>query len=236
MPEEVYEDIKIVALTSVPMCGWNPHFGCVHEALRPFGIPLRHFYGAFWENGISNALEEAVANGVDWVLTLDYDTMFTPLQLDRLIGRFGQSPHMDALTALQCKRGTEEVPLMGGFTATKVIDGMAHIEINGQPIKVKTAHFGLTLLRMDSLKKVPKPWLLGLPDGDGSYSTMRRTDPDIYFWQQWEKAGNTIYVDPSVSVGHLQPTVAEFDENFKPRHVHVTDWISKHFAKPVEHS
>ena len=94
-----YADIKIVALTSIPMCGWNPHWGCVAEALRPFQIPIRLAYGAFWHQSMSNMLEDCIADGIDWVLTLDYDSMFSADQLNRLIERFGQSPHIDAMAA-----------------------------------------------------------------------------------------------------------------------------------------
>ncbi len=71
---------------------------------------------------------------------------------------------------------------------------------------------------------MPKPWFLSTPDANGSYANGKHTDADIYFWQQWKKCGNTVYVDPLCQIGHLQPMVAEYDEHFNPRHVHTTDW------------
>lgn len=218
--EEEVQDIKIVALMSVPMCGWNSHWGCTAEALRPFQIPIRLGYGAYWHQSMSNLLEDCVKENLDWVLTLDYDSVFRAEDLDRLIGQFGQRPDIDALAALQCKRGNDEVPLM---TAV----GQTEIPVTGEPIKADTAHFGLTLIRVDALKRVPMPWLVSRPDEAGSYKTTRRTDADIDFWQKWQAAGNTLYVDPMCSIGHLQPMVAEFDEGFNPRHVHVFDWRNR---------
>ncbi len=218
------EDVKIVALLSCPMVGWNPHWGCVSEALKPFQIPIRLFYGAYWHQGMSNLMEDCLDDGIDWILTLDYDTMTDLIDLDNLLGRFGQSPQMDALAALQCKRGTEDTPLM---TRT----GIEEIEITGAAVEADTAHFGMTLFRTESLRRMPKPWFDGRPDGNGSYRTLKRTDPDIAFWHNWKKAGNNLYVDPSVAVGHLQPMVAEYDQHFKVIYTHVTDWRKRHKAR-----
>lgn len=218
MPEQADAPfVKVVAIMSVPMTGWMPHFGCVFESLRPFNMPLRLGYGAYWHQSMSNLLEVALKEGIDWVLTLDYDSLFTAEHLDRLIGVFGQNPNIDALAALQCKRGTEESPLM-------TVAGASEVDVTGEPIKVDTAHFGLTLIRLDALKRVPMPWFVGRPDENGSYLTERRTDPDITFWRQWQAVGNSAYVDPLCSIGHLQAMVAEFDENFEPRQVHVNDY------------
>ena len=74
---------------------------------------------------------------------------------------------------------------------------------------------------------MPKPWFLHTPDPKGSYRSKARLDPDMYFWKKWGEAGNTLYVDPHVRVGHLQPMVAELydDEgHLRTRHVHFMDW------------
>lgn len=211
------QDIKLAAFMSVPQCGWNAHWGCSVEAVRPFRIPIRLAYGAYWHQGMSNLFEDAVAEGLDWLLTFDYDSIFTAEQLDRLIGVFGQRPDIDALAALQCKRGTDDCPLM-------TVAGAQDVPVTGEPIRADTAHFGLTLIRTDALKRVPMPWFQGVPDEKGSYKNGKHTDADIYFWRQWQKAGNSVYIDPMSSIGHLQAMVSEFDETFNQRHVHVIDW------------
>lgn len=212
-----YADIKMAAIVSVPMIGWNPHWGCATEAFRPFNIPIRLGYGAYWHQIMSNMLEDAIDDSLDCVVTLDYDSMFDALDVDRLIGQFANHPKIDALAALQCKRGLEETPLLTAH-------GQSELEITGDPFRVDTAHFGLTLFRMDALKRMPKPWFIGKPDENGSYRTLGRTDPDIAFWRNWEKAGNSAYVDPGCSIGHLQPMVSVFNEAMKPEHIHVNAW------------
>lgn len=216
-PQPEAADIKICAVISVPMLGWNPTWGCIHEALRPFGIPIRLGYGAFWHQTMSNLLEDCIKDGLDWVLTLDYDSVFDSNDLTRLIRVFGQNAHIDALTAMEPKRGVDDAPLV-------TIRGSGEVDITDEPIKVSTAHFGMTLIRLSSLAKMPKPWFVSVPDPFGSYKTQARVDGDIFYWHQWEKCGNTVYVDPVCKVGHLQPMVAMYDRNYKVNYLHVTEW------------
>ena len=165
---------------------------------------------------MSVLLEECVRDGLDWVLTLDYDTVFTAEHLDRMLGLFGNHPEIDALAALQCRRG-------GGFPLA-TIPGQTKVAVEGQPLRVATAHFGCTLLRLESLAQVPKPWFQSFPASDGSWLSPDHLDADIHFWKQWEKAGKSVYLAPDVHVGHLELMVAEFDEHLQPRHRYVTEW------------
>ena len=73
-------------------------------------------------------------------------------------------------------------------------------------LKLKTGHFGLTLIRASTLRDVPKPWFLGIPAPDGSWGKGHQ-DEDVYFWRNWEKAGRTLYAANRVAVGHLEPMV-----------------------------
>ncbi len=224
MPDEPeMRDVKIAALLSVPMVGWNPHWGCVESALRPFGIPLRLGYGAYWHQTMQNLLEECCNDGLDWALTLDYDTMFTANDLNGLIGRFGRNPEMDALCALQCKRGEDDCPLASVGDSTS-------IEIGPGAVEVKTAHFGMTLFRLDALRQVPMPWLLGVPNENGSYKSTAagRKDADIYFWHHFRAHGKRAFMDPHVPIGHLMAMVACYDEHLKVKYEHVTKWRREH--------
>jgi hypothetical protein len=214
-PSGPQEQIKIKAVMSIPRVGWNDTWGCVQEALIPFGIPLERNTGVFWGQCMQRSFEQALKTGVDWLLTIDYDSVFTAQHLDQLIGDFGSHPEIDALAALQCRRGSE-FPLM-------TCGGAQEAEIGREPIKVTTAHFGLTLIRMDALAKVAKPWFKGEPDKDGGWGD-ERLDEDIWFWHQWRLAGNTVYVSPNARIGHLELMVSEFGEDMQPRHVYVGDW------------
>ncbi len=211
--------LKITAIMSVPRLGFNDNWGCIVDALRPFKIPVRRFTGVFWGQCMQAVLEDCLKDGLDWVLAVDYDSMFTSQHLDTLMGIFGANPDIDALAALQCRRA--------GDTPLCAIKGQAQVAVDGSPIKVHTAHFGLTLLRVPELKDIEKPWFKGEPDKDGGWSDEGRMDPDIWFWHQWRKAGKTVYTTPMVRIGHLSVMVGEFDENMKHRYVTTGDWYRR---------
>ena len=211
------KDIKICAVMSIPRVGWNDAWGQVMEALAPLRIPVRRFNGAFWGQCMQRAFNDCVKDGVDWILTIDYDSMFTAEHVDQLLGMLGSHPEIDALAALQQRRG-QPFPLM-----TKGCESVS--AVTNDPLKVTTAHFGLTLIRVEDLLEVPKPWFYGQPDSNCEWEMGGdKLDDDIWFWHQWKKAGKTLYVDPNCRIGHLELMVAEFTHEMQPRHVYVPEW------------
>lgn len=228
MEEREKVPIRMAAVLSAPTVGWNPHWGCVQEAFHPWGIPIRLGSGAYWHQTMQTLLEEAVRDNLDWVLTLDYDSLFTKHHVQRLIDQMAVSPHIDALAALQVRRGSVECPLLN------VGDNRSEVEFNGKPVKVRTAHFGMTMIRVEKLRDLPKPWFLPVPGTTGSYDDSR-IDADINFWLHWKEHGRTVYVDPDCRIGHLQPMVAEFAEEtaadgrpfLVPKHTHVHEWRTR---------
>lgn len=214
--EQEVENLKIRGIMSIPRVGWNDAWHSINSALRPFGIPVETFNGVFWGQCMQRAFQNALTDGIDWLLCLDYDSMITAKHVDAMLGILGENPHIDALASLQARRGSEEAPLL-------TIAGERSVEVTGEPIKVATAHFGLTLIRTECLAEVAKPWFKSQPDSNGEWGD-ERFDDDIWFWHQWRKAGKNIYVAPDVRIGHLQLMVAEFDEDMQFRHVHVNEW------------
>ena len=101
------------------------------------------------------------------------------------------------------------------------------IQVGDEPIKVATAHFGLTAIDLHKLANVPKPWFITTADAKGEFGD-GRTDDDIHFWRQWEKAGNSLYLDPRVRIGHLEEMVVVHDaETFEPKHVYPSAWVKE---------
>jgi hypothetical protein len=217
------KEIKIAAVMTLPRVSWSDSWGCVYNVCSSFGFPVFTTPGVFWHACFQNLFEGRVEAGCDWILTIDYDSMFTRHHVGRLIERVIANPHIDALAALQCRRGTEETPLMG-IKSKKAGD---RVELTNEPLAVDTAHFGLTMVSCEKLRRLPKPWFQGLPDSQGSWEGDDRTDADIYFWRKWRDAGFTVCVDPDVSIGHLQLMVSEFDEHGRPKHSHVEFWKSR---------
>lgn len=211
--------IKISALMSVPRVGWNDAETCISRALSGFGIPTNRVTGVFWGQCMQRGFNAAIEKGTEYVLTIDYDSMFTEKHLQQLINDFFGTPDADAMCALQ-RRRCSDAPLI-----TKR-DADGKVEIDGTPIQVSTGHFGLTLFRLDAVKRMEKPWFWETPDKDGDWGD-GHLDQDIFFWKQWQKAGNKLYMAPLVSIGHLELVVSEFDESMQPRQLHVTDWRKK---------
>jgi hypothetical protein len=208
------KEIKICAILSRPRYGTSTFWDCASEALAPWHIPIQSFYGVFWGQCMQKAMEDNIAAGVDWILTLDYDSMFTSRHLSQLIDCLGQNPQIDAVSPLQVRRG-RPLPLMVRSDGTATM--------TGGPIQAATAHFGLTLFRVEAIKKMAKPWFWSKPAPDNGWGE-GRLDDDIYFWHQWREAGNSLFVHTGVRIGHIEEMVSEYDENYQQRHVYLTGW------------
>lgn len=212
--------LQICAIMSIPRLGWNDNWSCVFSALQPFGIPVHHFSGVFWGQAMQRGLEHCIEKGVDLVLCIDYDSMFTKHHVDRLLRDFGDNPTIDALAAMQSKRG-------GSFPLGGVDGENKKVTLTGKPHPVKTAHFGLTLLRMSRLVDIPKPWFQGQPNDDGVWGE-GRVDDDIYFWHKWKEEGRSVYISPNVRIGHLELMVSGFDDKLQFNQMTVDEWKVAH--------
>lgn len=215
-------DLKIAALMSLPRVGFNDSWGAITEALSPFRIPCHRFTGAYWAQGMERMLDGMLSTGVDWALTIDYDSLFTARQLDRMFGILGNNPHIDALAALQTKRHSTEALM----TVLGNEEGRTDVTTD-EPIKVTTAHFGCTLIRVDLLASLIRPWFLAEPAPDGTWGE-GHMDPDIMFWHRWRGAGHNIYVDPGTRIGHLEVMVTSHNERFQHQYQTVSDWRLGH--------
>lgn len=222
------EFVNIKAVMSIPRYGQLTARGIIDVALRKFNMPLYTFMGVFWGQCMQRAFEAAVEEGADWVLTMDYDSVFTWRDLQALFDTLGQRADIDCLASMQPRRGGAW-PLM---TNGKKHDLEVEFSENGKgkiytPVKVTTAHFGLTLLRVECIKKLKKPWFWSKPLEDGTWKE-GRLDDDIYFWHIWRKAGFNIYVHPSIRIGHVEERVAYYDDDLEYRHEYVDKWRETH--------
>lgn len=187
----------------------------IEAALREVGIGLMYSQGVFYGHCMQQMLEDVLNIGADIVLTIDGDSIFKAEHINRLLNIIVNDESIDALSSLQLRRGKADVL---GFHKDK-----KEIEWTGKPVQVTSAHFGLTALRVNKLKTVKKPWFFAQPDANGEWKD-GRIDDDIWFWKQWEEAGNNLFLDVGCRIGHLEEMVASFDENLKPIHVYPGDW------------
>lgn len=194
---------KVAAVMSMPRLGFTDNFMCSQTALNKLGIEVTPFVGAFWGQCLERGLEHLIAQDFDAILTIDYDTVFTAQNINTLIRLMLLHPEADAICPLQSARGWNStlmtMALPDGMDPNKVPRSHFDADLS----QLRTGHFGLTLIRVASLKEMPKPWLWSKPAPDGSWND-GRVDDDIYFWRQWEAAGKTLFNANRVVVGHLE--------------------------------
>jgi len=209
------EKIKVCAVMTLPRIGYNDFWSGAYNSLQGLGIPLRTRTGVFWEQCLQDLFEEVIADGFDWIMVLDYDSLFTKKHALKMLRTMEERSDIDALAPLQPRR-TAGTPLL-------TIKGVESFEVGGDPIEVTTAHFGLTLLKLNKVKDIPKPWFVGTPNNEGRWQE-GKIDPDPYFWLKWKEYGNSIWVHCGVRIGHMEVMVRDYDELMRERLMVVEHW------------
>lgn len=192
------ETPRIIACMSLPRVGWNDAWGSVHSALMPWSIPILNHSSVFWAEGLSRVFQMAMDEGADWLLAIDYDSLFTRRNVAMLIEAMKLNPALDAIATLQARR-EHHTPL----------GSVKDESCTGRLLKAESAHFGLTMLRVDALRRIEKPWLMNIPNKEGEWGD-GRCDADLWFWNQWRKAGNTVAIDMQNRIGHLEVVCVDF--------------------------
>ena len=209
------DGVTVAALMTAPRYECVAARNRIEKAIRDTGIPLTISGGVYYGQCMQTMLEDLVEKGVQFALTVDFDSIFTAKHVHRLLSMVVHVEGTDAVAAIQPKRG------YGTILASK--GGETKIEWTGEPIEVHSAHFGLTIIDLKKLANVPKPWFQGHPGVDGSYGD-DRIDADVWFWKQWREAGNKIFIDPGCRLGHLEEMVTYYDQEMGLQHKYINDW------------
>lgn len=223
-------EIRIRAVMSAPRLGFLDMMFCALEALPPLGIPFVKVGGAFWGQSLTKGLEGELAAAPDYLLTLDYDSIFGVADVATLAELAMCHPEWDAIAPLQANRHTD-APL---FTLAESGDREGNVSIAAEYfapelVAVPTAHFGLTLLKADKLAALPKPWFHSEPDPQGGWDTGKKDD-DMRFWREWRKAGNSLGLATRVQIGHAQLMVRWLDGDLRPIWQTAEDWNARRAA------
>lgn len=187
----------------------------IERALHEAKVPLTVSGGVYYGQCMQSMLEGLIETDCDYALTVDFDSVFTAAHVQRLVSVIHQEDGIDALAAIQPSRGGRG--LLGSTGANE------ELHWDGYPLKVRSAHFGLTVIDLSKLAVVAKPWFHHTPDEDGSWGD-GRTDDDVWFWRQWEKAGNSIFIDAGCRLGHMEEMVGVFDEGMTVKYVTTKEW------------
>ena len=192
----------VTAVATVPRLLWTENVQCTAAALGPLGIPMIRATGVFWGQCLQRILTDLCATQAKYALTIDYDSIFDAHDVVAL-WHLAEETNLDALCALQIGRDRESLLGTVDDGTGKPLSELPVARLGDQFWPVLFGHFGLTLIRLDSLRALPKPWFLGQPDADGEWND-QRVDDDVYFWRKARAAGWRIGTTPLVRIGHLQ--------------------------------
>jgi hypothetical protein len=221
---------NVEMILSVPRTGFTiPMSGMVGVA-RELGCPTHIGQGAFWGQVLERLMTERLQDeNVEWILTVDYDSVITVGDVRRLYAT-AMRTGADAVAPLQCKREASFSMLTVENDDGTLRSHLDKSHLSSETVRVASAHFGCTLLRADCLRKFPHPWFWGQPNAEGKWED-GRLDDDTYFWKKWREAGNTIHVAHRVKIGHLQQVITWPDQNWAAVHQYANDYAD--LGKPA---
>lgn len=191
------------AVTSTPRLSFTDHMHCIMTEIVARGIYLKQGTGVFWSQILTRGIEDILSMNGDYILTLDYDTWFRYGHIQQLLALMEKYPEADAIFPVQMKRESDS-PMMGLVDEDgKSMSSIDTSNFEKDVLPAVTGHFGLTIFRASSFKKLKKPWFKGVPGPDGRWEK-GRIDDDIYFWHNFKESGLKSFVAPKVNLGHLQ--------------------------------
>ena len=213
----------VQAILSAPRLCFTDQSACVVESVNKLKIPMRIRQGVFWGQTMTAAIELCIESGARYILTTDYDSVFTPSDVDELLWLAQHNPDADAICAMQMGRDRDTLLLTSPTADGKNRTQLAREELDADLLPIGTGHFGLTVIKVSALAKLNKPWFLHSPDPTGAWGD-GRTDEDIHFWREWSKAGNRLFQANRIPIGHLQLVATWPSINLGPIHQLVADY------------
>jgi hypothetical protein len=209
-------ELRISGAMSVPRLGFMDNMFCAMESVLALNIKFRKHGGAFWGQSLTNVFERILdEDQADLILTVDYDSIFTPKQLASLVQLMMLHPEIDALAPIQSSRHLKSTLFtVRGENGNEPI--IKRTDLAGDTFQVNTAHFGLTLIRTAALRALPKPWFHSVPSASGEWKDGDgHIDEDIQFWRKWEAAGFSLHIATRVPIGHAELMVRWPDINLE---------------------
>lgn len=215
------ERVKVGAAMSTPRLGPLATQDIVFKVCADLGISYTRGEGVWWHHSLTRCIDNLLKDGHDYILTIDYDSIFTKAEVGRLVCHLHDNPDIDVVTAIQMKREGGE-PLITS-------DG--EVTLSDPLIPMTQAHFGLTLFRRSVFERLPKPWFHEHPDPTGGWGE-NRIDADIHFWKQCRDAGFKMMAATDVVVGHMEWVATWPNQSLQPLYQPLNNW--RRDGMPVE--
>lgn len=192
----VKENPKVCMVMSRPRVGFMDCSERITEAARQLGWPYVGAEGTEWGRGLTAGIESAInATDCDYLMTIDYDGVFTPDDCRELLRLMQENPDVGAIYPVQMHRHRHGI--LGS------LDGD---DYSGELTPVTSGHFGCTIIRREVFEKLPQPWFMSLPNPvTGRWLHGGPTlDADIYFWTMLWDYGYKVCMANRVMIGHME--------------------------------
>lgn len=134
-----------------------------------------------------------------YVLTLEDDNLMPP---DGLLKLYENIDDYDVVGSLYFCKGEAGASMIYGSPDIKPINFIPQVPIEDSIQRCNGTGMGATLFKMETFKKVEKPWFVTKqswsPNEGGSCYTQ-----DLYFYERLIRAGGKVAVDTRVKTAHL---------------------------------
>lgn len=190
---------KVVMVLSVPRFGPVDTFKSIADTCQSIGWEFFHWGGTEWGKGIESVCQQVIkTHDPDYICTLDYDGVWEPEDLVKLLEFMQRSPDVAAAWPVQAHRH-QDMPL--GLAPAGAAEGM--YDFSGEFTRMWSGHFGCTLIRRKVFDTIPHPWFWSIPDPEtGDWST--GSDADLTFWRWMHTYGFRFGQLNTVQIGHME--------------------------------
>jgi hypothetical protein len=224
-----------LAVLSAPRFGPMLHMRVSADAFYRVGVRYIVAQGVYWHQVLCECLESILSDNpkLKYVITCDYDTIFTGIDVLLLYRLMEVFPEADSICGIQCKRQEKKAMLcnLKGEGATPRTEVPTLELVSKQLTPILSGHFGLTIFRAETLRNHPRPWMVAAPNKDDRWGDHRR-DADMDFWKRWYEAGHKAYMANRVALGHMEEVIAWPGDELNPIYQLVQEFAKK--GRPAE--
>ncbi len=167
-----------------------------------FGNPI-HYSPDGMEVGEArnHIVEQALADGVEWLFFLDYDIIPPSHALIKMLDLLQNSDDKFHIAAgVYYLKQVPSYPLI-------MVEGWKYAFEDweaGDLIKADAAGMGCTLINMEVFRKMEKPWFKTCPGySPKTFAPQSKLTEDVYFCMKAKEAGFNLVVDTSIQCGHV---------------------------------
>ena len=191
------EEPRVSLILSQPRLCFTDHSDRLINLASRMKFNTFRSVGAFWDRDIEITTINAInIDRPDFLLYSDYDSVFDPADVMKLVDTLKNDPTIAAIGSVQMSRHDDK-PLV--FEASR--------DYSTGTTQVEYQHFGLTLIRRQVFEELPHPWFWSTPgvrpDGSVGWDAVNRSDADITFWRLLRNNNFKIVQHNEVVIGHM---------------------------------